>query len=96
MEADADATAVCRVSGVEDPRPLRKFTRKNSSRTVVVLLIPLRSSSPSAFLDRQQSRVECVGVGTREDPFQRELRMEGIHKNIPFAGSDHGGYPQCR
>ena len=22
--------------------------------------------------------------------------MEGIHENIPFAGGDHGGHPQCR
>jgi hypothetical protein len=33
-------------------------------------LIPQRSSRPNPFLDRQQSRVERVGVGTRHDPFQ--------------------------
>src|SRR5882757_3086175 len=35
-------------------------------------------------------------IGTRHDPFQRELRMEGIHENIPFAGSNHGRHTQCR
>jgi hypothetical protein len=33
-------------------------------------LIPWRSSRPNPFLDRRQSRVERVGVGTRHDPFQ--------------------------
>src|ERR1700721_1954154 len=44
--------------------------RRNPSRIVVVSLIPWRSSRPNPFLDRQQSRVERVGVGTRDDPFQ--------------------------
>jgi hypothetical protein len=39
------------------------------SRIVVVSLIA-RSSRPNPFLDRQQSRVERVGVETRHDPFQ--------------------------
>jgi hypothetical protein len=33
-------------------------------------LIPWRSSRPNPFLDRQQSRVECIGVGTSHDPLQ--------------------------
>jgi hypothetical protein len=37
---------------------------------LVVSLIPRRSSRPNPFLDRRQSRVERVGVGTRHDPFQ--------------------------
>jgi hypothetical protein len=36
----------------------------------VVSLIPWRSSRPNPFLDRQQSCIERVGVGTRHDPFQ--------------------------
>lgn len=49
---------------------VRKLVRKRPSRIVVVSLIPQRSSRPNPFLDRQQSRVERVGVGTRHDPFQ--------------------------
>jgi hypothetical protein len=49
---------------------VRKFVRKNPSRIVVVSLISWRSSRPNPFLDRQQSGVERVGVGTRHDPFQ--------------------------
>jgi hypothetical protein len=75
--------------GTEGPGKLRRssiqrFVRKDPSRIVVVSLIPWRSSRPNPSLDRQQSRVECVGVGTCHDPFQRKLRMEGIHENIPF------------
>ncbi len=39
-------------------------------RIVVLSLIPWRSSRPNPFLDRQQPRVERVGMGTGHDQFQ--------------------------
>ena len=58
---------------------LTRSTRRASARTLggkevslkdLASLIPWRSSRPIPFLDRQQSCIERVGVGTREDPFQ--------------------------
>jgi hypothetical protein len=69
------SSRAARDAGKRSPEALFGFVYedlfgKNPSRIVGVSLIPWRSSRPNPSLDRQQSRVERVGVGTRHDPFQ--------------------------
>ena len=59
-------------------------------------LIPRRSPGSSPFLDRQQSRIERVDIGAGHGPFQRELRVQRVYQNIPFAGRDDRGHEHCR
>ncbi len=55
-----------------------------------------RSPGSSLLLDREQSRIEGVGIRAGHDPFQGELRVQRVDENIPFARRDDRGYEHCR